>query len=189
MNDAQVFPINDPDYFVCKLRPEHAGPLQRLFDQCADFAMLVEGESVNPSAAREIFQSVPAGKSLSDKFLYGLLDQKGAIVGVLEGIHHYPDDTTCWIGLLLLAPETRGHGLGRKIMEAFSEYISSEKNTSIMLGVVEENQAAYRFWQHLGFELVRQTEPRTFGRKIQKVYVMRRGLTQENLGTKSSIAA
>jgi ribosomal protein S18 acetylase RimI-like enzyme len=34
-----------------------------------------------------------------------------------------------------------------------------------MLGVVEENQAAYEFWQRLGFEFVRQTEPRQFGKK------------------------
>jgi ribosomal protein S18 acetylase RimI-like enzyme len=53
-----------------------------------------------------------------------------------------------------------------------------EQGTSIMLGVVEENQEAYRFWQQLGFELVRQTEPRPFGKKIQTVYVMRRGVTQ-----------
>jgi ribosomal protein S18 acetylase RimI-like enzyme len=45
-----------------------------------------------------------------------------------------------------------------------------------MLGVVEENRAAYQFWQKLGFELVRKTEPRLFGRKTQAVYVMRRGV-------------
>jgi len=176
MHDEQVFSINDPDYFVCRLQPEHTESLHRLFEQCADFVMLVEGESVSPDAAQEIFQSLPAGKSIHDKFLYGILDRMGAIVGVLEGIHGYPDDTTCWFGLLLLAPEARGHGLGRKIIDAFSEYLKSNQGTAIMLGVVEENQAAYRFWQNLGFKLVRQTEPRTFGRKTQKVYIMQRGL-------------
>ena len=176
MKDAPVFSLIDPDYFVCRLRPDHTEPLQRLFEQCADFTLLVEGEEVNPNAAQEIFRSVPAGRSLRDKFLYGFLDRNGAIVGVLEGIQHYPDDTTWWIGLLLLAPEARGHGLGRKIIDAFSAYVKLNQGTAIMLGVVEENQAAYRFWQNLGFELVRQTEPRAFGRKTQKVYIMQRGL-------------
>jgi ribosomal protein S18 acetylase RimI-like enzyme len=189
MDDDQVFPIKDPDYFICRLVPEQAEPLQRLFDQCADFAMLVEGEDVSPFAAQEIFHSAPAGKSISDKFLYGLLDSRGTIVGVLEGMQHYPDKDTWWIGLLLLAPGVRGRGLGRKIMEAFSEYVFSKQGTFIMLGVVEENQTAYRFWHQLGYELVRQTEPRTFGRKTQKVYVMRRGLTQESSGSNSSNAA
>ena len=176
MKDAQVFPINDPNAFVCRLRLEHVEPLQRLFDQCADFALLVEGEGVNPSAAQEIFQLLPAGKSLTDKFLYGILDRNQAVVGVLEGICDYPDKTSWWIGLLMLAPEVRRHGLGRKIIDAFSEYVRSNQGTAIMLGVVEENQVAYRFWQGLGFELVRHTEPRQFGRKIQKVYIMRRNL-------------
>ena len=176
MKDAPVFSLIDSDYFVCRLRPDHTEPLQRLFEQCADFTLLVEGEEVNPNAAQEIFRSVPAGRSLCDKFLYGFLDRNGAIVGVLEGIQHYPDDSTWWIGLLLLAPEARGNGLGRKIIDAFSAYVKLNQGTAIMLGVVEENQAAYRFWQNLGFELVRQTEPRTFGRKTQKVYIMQRGL-------------
>ena len=180
MMNVQAFPFNDPDYSICSLRPEQTEALQRLFEQCADYAMVVEGEDVSPSAAQEIFQSVPAGRSPSDKFLYGLLDQTGNIVGMLEGIRHYPDDTTWWIGLLMLAPGVRGRGLGQKIMQAFSEYVRSEQGTSIMLGVVEDNREAYRFWLHLGFDLVRQTEPRTFGRKFQTVSVMRRSILQEN---------
>lgn len=45
-----------------------------------------------------------------------------------------------------------------------------------MLGVVEENTLAYTFWQNLGFEFIRETEPRHFGKKFQKVYVMRKTL-------------
>ena len=164
----------DPDYSVFRLEPEHTESLQKLFEQCADFAQLVEGESVIPEAAMDIFHSAPAGKSLADKFLYGLLNRQGTLVGVLEGMRHYPDDATWWIGLLLLAPETRRHGLGRKVIDAFAEYMRLEKGRAVMLGVVEENEAAFRFWQQMGFEFVRQTGPRPFGRKTQKVNVMRR---------------
>ncbi|MGB8213909.1 MAG: GNAT family N-acetyltransferase [Anaerolineales bacterium] len=139
--------------------------------------MVVDGECVSPTAAQEIYRSVPEGKSLNDKFLYGLLDRKGGIVGVLEGIRDYPNGATWWIGLLMLAPKVRGNGLGRKIIESFSEYVRSEQGITIMLGVVEENQAAYHFWEKLGFELVHQTEPRPFGKKIQTVYVMQLKLT------------
>ena len=182
MEKAQVFSINDPDYSICRLQPEQVDALQKLFEQCADFTQLVEGEDVSPDAGEEIFRSAPEGRSLRDKFLYGVQDRQGAIAGVLEGMRHYPDDVTWWIGLLLLAPETRGHGLGRKIIEAFSEYVHANQGAAIMLGVVEQNRAAYRFWQELGFELVRQTEPRLFGRKTQTVYVMRRGLPRASVG-------
>jgi ribosomal protein S18 acetylase RimI-like enzyme len=189
VSEAQIFSINDPDYFICRLEPEQVEPLQRLIERCADFTQLVEGEGVSPQAAQDIFRSVPEGRSIRDKFVYGVLDQKGTIEGVLEGIRHYPDDSTWWIGLLLLAPETRGHGLGQKVIQAFSEYVDANQGAAIMLGVVEQNRAAYRFWQQQGFELVRQTEPRTFGKKTQTVYVMRKELIRASGKTKPSNAA
>jgi len=188
MIDAH-FQIDDPHYHVGKLEPEHSALLQKLFDRCADYAMIVEGEGVSPTAAQEIFQAVPPGRSLSDKFMVGLWDRGGDIVGLLEGMRHYPDETTWWIGLLMLAPEVRGRGLGRKLVQSFCEYVRTEHGTSMMLGVVEENQSAYRFWQGLGFELVRQTEPRPFGKKIQVVYVMRKAVTGEVPHTKTSSEA
>jgi ribosomal protein S18 acetylase RimI-like enzyme len=168
--------MNDSDYFVKELQPENIASLQKFFEQCADYAMIVEGESVSPSAAQETFEDAPPGRSLSDKFVYGLLDRNGNIVGVLEGMRHYPDEMTWWIGLFMLAPDVRGQGLGQRLIKSFSDYARSEQAMSIMLGVVEENHAAYHFWQKLGFELVRKTEPRLFGRKTQVVYVMRRSV-------------
>ncbi len=181
MANVQDLSIEDPAYSVHKLTPEHIEPLQRLFEKCADYVLLVDGQAVSPTAAEETLQAAPPGRSLDDKLLYGLLDRNGEIVGLLEGMRHYPDEPTWWIGLLLLAPEVRGHGLGRRLVESFSEYARSEEGQSIMLGVVQENQAAYEFWQRLGFEVVRQTEPRPFGNKVQVVYVMRRQLQNDTI--------
>jgi ribosomal protein S18 acetylase RimI-like enzyme len=99
------------------------------------------------------------------------------MVGVLEGMRHYPEEATWWIGLLLLSPQVRGSGLGRKVVEGFSEYVRSEHGTSIMLGVVEENRATFLFWQRLGFKLVRRSEPRPFGKKVQTVTVMQKDIS------------
>lgn len=178
MNDAS-FQIDDPEYRISELGPEHIEMLQTLFERCDDYAMIVEGEAVSPTAAQELFQEVPPGRSPRDKFMYGLLDRQGSIVGLLEGMRHYPDETIWWIGLLLLDPKVRGQGLGRRLVQSFQEYIRSKQGTAIMLGVVEENRPAYHFWQGQGFELVRRTEPRPFGRKTQVVYVLRKAVTDE----------
>ena len=50
---------------------------------------------------------------------------------------------------------------------------------ALMLGVVEENIAALRFWQALGFTLQSTSAPRPFGKKMQVVYVMRREIIPE----------
>jgi len=188
MIDAASFQIDDPHFHVSQLGPEDCESLQKLFDRCADYALIVEGEAVSPTAARETFQAVPPGRSVNDKFMYGLLDRQGNILGLLEGMRHYPDEAIWWIGLLLLAPEVRAQGLGRKLVQSFCEYVHAQKGTSIMLGVVEENRSAYHFWQGQGFELVRQSEPRLFGRRTQVVYVMRKTVTGDIVPAQTSMA-
>ncbi len=144
-----------------------------MYDQCADYTWIVEGEPVSPTAAQEEFQTVPPGRSLNDKFIFGLIDPHGEIAGILDAMRHYPDEGVWWIGLLLLAPEVRNQGIGRQLLTRFFEHVRSQGGKAVMLGVVEDNIHAYRFWQHAGFVLVRQTDPRPFGKKMQVVQVMR----------------
>jgi len=60
------------------------------------------------------------------------------------------------------------------IFDSFSDYVRSQNGLAIMLGVVADNHLAYQFWRRLGFEDVRTTESRQFGKKRQTVTVMRR---------------
>jgi GNAT superfamily N-acetyltransferase len=174
MDSMAAFEIDLLGYSVHRLQPEDTELLQSLFEKCQDYAQVVEGQAVSPTAAQDVFQAVPPSKSLSDKFIFGLYDEHGENVGVLEGICCYPDSMTWWIGLLLLVPEVRGRGLGQQLLQSFSKYVLSNGGRAIMLGVVEDNELGYRFWQQMGFNLVRKTEPRQSGKKTQTVYVMRR---------------
>ena len=179
MDSGPAFDTKLPDYSIRRLTPEDTGALQRLYDKCADYTWIVEGEPVSPTAAQEDMQAVPPGRSLSDKFLFGLIDSRSEIAGMLEGMRHYPDQGVWWIGLLLLAPEVRNQGIGRQLLSGFFEYVRSQGGNAVMLGVVEDNTQAYRFWQHTGFERVRQTDPHPFGKKMQLVYVMRLEMDKE----------
>jgi len=174
VDDISGFEIDIPGYAVRSLKPEEVELLQRLYDRCADFGVLVEGQPFSPTAAQAEFRTIPDGKSLSDKWMFGLINPQGEIVGLLETVRHYPDETTWWMGLLMLAPELRGQGVGREVLRSFSEYVRLRGGKAIMLGVVEENRPAYLFWQKMGFKVVRKTEPRPFGKKMQMVYVMQR---------------
>jgi len=138
--------------------------------------LLVEGHPAEPNAILKDFQFVPPGKSQNDKFVFGIFNSQNNLVGLLDVLRWYPDEMTWWIGLLLLLSEARSHGLGRHIVQGLAKYVWVGGGQAIMLGVVEENVLAYRFWIGMGFELVRVTEPRRFGDKIQTVSVMRRQL-------------
>jgi GNAT superfamily N-acetyltransferase len=174
MYQAPTFHVDLPGYTVRRLKPDDAVILQRLWDRCSDYVEIVEGKGVSPTAAEELFQSLPPGGSFSNKLVAGIFHREGEIGGVLEGMRHYPEENIWWIGLLLLAPDMRNQRVGRSLLEAFIDYARENGGKAVMLGVVEENVHAYRFWLKNGFEMVRKSEPRLFGKKNQSVFVMRR---------------
>lgn len=173
MKNDPGFTINVRGYSVRTLLQADTEAIQRLFDNCLDFNLLVDGLPVDPDAAGKIFQDLPPGKSLDDKFLWGIFDAENVLAGLLDVVSGYPEEKTWWIGLLLLAPEFRSQHLGAQTVRSFVEYARDNGGSEVMMGVVEENDQAFRFWNKMGFELVSQTEPRLFGRKYQKVNIMR----------------
>ncbi len=175
MEKKPCFEISHSGYAVYRLYPEDASLLQRLFDQCADYFLMIDGEEVSSTAAQGFFDFSAPGKSAADKSIFGLINSQREIAGVLEATADYPENNIWWIGLLLIAPEIRGLGIGRKFLESFSKYVRSNNGIVIMGGVVENNDLARKFWLREGFQLVRKTEPSQFGRKMQAVLVMRRG--------------
>lgn len=178
MDNSNVFSIEGhSEYIIYSLTPEkHTGYLQDLFEKCSDYVFLVDGHKVLPDAAENTFQETPPGYSTENKFVYGIFNQNKALVGLLEGMRHYPEQGTWWIGLLLIIPEARGEGLGRRVVNSFAEFVRNQRGEILMLGVVEDNLTAFQFWQEVGFDMVRLTEPRRFGQKMQRVFVMRRCL-------------
>jgi ribosomal protein S18 acetylase RimI-like enzyme len=176
MKTETVFDLGIQTYTVHQLSLEDSQAIQELYDKCLDFMLLVDGHPAGPNAGEEEFQDVPPGRSPDDKFVVGIVDQENDLVGLLDVLRGYPDETTWWIGLLLFAPQVRSQGLGKRVVQGFTEYVRACGGQAIMLGVVEENMHAYKFWSRMGFEFVRQTEPRQFGNKTQTVSIMRRTL-------------
>ena len=179
--DAEIiFDIHFHNYSARRLSLEDRQAVQTLLEKCLDYMLLVDGHPAGPNAAEEVLQSAPPGISPDDKFVFGFFNSQNELVGLLDGVRRYPDETTWWIGLLIFAPEIRAQGIGQKAMQGFAEYARVNGAQAIMLGVVEENERAYSFWTRMGFEFVRKTEPRPFGEKTQRVNIMRRNLLDAN---------
>ena len=176
MKTETAFDIDSQDYSVHRLSLEDSGAIQELYEKCLDYMLLVDGHPASPNSGEEEFQDVPPGKSHDDKFVFGIVNQQNELVGLLDVLRWYPDETTWWIGLLLFAPEVRSQGLGQKVLQGFAEYVRASGAQGIMLGVVDENKLAYKFWSRMGFEFVHMRKPQQFGDKTQTVSVMRRML-------------
>jgi ribosomal protein S18 acetylase RimI-like enzyme len=176
MKTESAFDIDLQNYSVHQISLEDIAAVQEVYEKCLDYMLVVDGHAANPDVVEEDFQSVPPGKSNEDKFVFGITDSQKRLVGLLDILRWYPDKTTWWIGELVLVPESRSKSLGEKVIQGFVASARANGATEIMLGVVEENIRAYKFWIKMGFELVRETEPRQFGNKMQRVKIMRRNL-------------
>ncbi len=174
MNDPSAFRIHLPGFTSRSLTPDDAPNLQRLLESCADYTEIVDGTVVSPTAAEELLQSLPPGKSFNEKLVAGIFNRADEMGGVLDAVAGYPEENTWWIGLLLLAPAIRQRGVGQRIVQEFVAFVRTRGGRAVMLGVVEDNQRACRFWSRNGFNLVRKSEPRAFGKKIQSVFIMER---------------
>jgi ribosomal protein S18 acetylase RimI-like enzyme len=174
MNICNGFELQNTAYMARKLDPSDAEILQRLYEQCTDYAILTDGQPPLSSAAADEFLVVPEGKTLQDKFIFGLFAQDDILIGMLETVRHYPDEKSAWIGLMMLAPEHRDKGLGSQFYQAYESWVAHQKMQSVFLAVLEENQPGFRFWQKLGFEVIRMAPPQQFGNKVHSRYVMRR---------------
>jgi ribosomal protein S18 acetylase RimI-like enzyme len=174
IDSSTGFALELSGYTARRLEPNDEEVLQRLYEECADFAYLTDGHPPSPSVAREEFLAVPEGKTLQDKFMFGFFDAHNVLVGLIEAIRHYPDDSSWWVGLMMLAPQQRGKGLGSQFYRAFERWVSAHKVQQVMLSVIEENEQGFLFWKKIGFEVTRKTPPRQFGNKMHTLYVMKR---------------
>lgn len=176
MKNETAFDIESRDYSVHLLSLEDVKAIQALYDQCVDYMLLVDGHPAGKNAAEEEFKDLSPGISLDDRFMFGIIDAIGELTGVLDVLRGYPDQGIWWIGLLLLVPEMRSQGIGKKVLQGLTGYIRASGGKAIMLGVVKENERAYQFWHKVGFEFVQETEPKQFGNKTQIVQIMRLNL-------------
>ena len=174
MDNLTEFSPDHSGYSVKRLTLEDSEVLQKLYEQCTEFALLTDGLAPSPTAAREEFDAVPEGKTTQDKYIFGLFDPNDVLVGMIESIRYYPDNQTWWLGLMMLAPKRRGKGLGSDFYRAFERWVSAQGVPQISLSVVEANESGLQFWKKMGFEVIRKTPPRQFGTKTHELYVLSR---------------
>lgn len=107
-----------------------------------------------PSPSIETIQddmsALPPGKKANDKYFIGLFEGS-SLVAVMDLIDRYPDDETAFIGLLMVAKDLQGQGVGTFIVKALSEALKAKHYKRIRLGYIKTNRSAQRFWLKQGF--------------------------------------
>ena len=141
LDDAEFTPLGEAE-----------GPaLQRLLERCADFELLTRGAPPTTEAAQELLEACPAGHPLDKKLVFGL-QRDGELIGALDLLRDYPEPNAWHLGLLLFEPQSRGGGLGEKVMAALRKWIADQGGRRIQLVVQDLNEDGARFWVKMGFQ-------------------------------------
>lgn len=130
-------------------RPE----LQAFYEECRDYFELATGAPPGPDEAAALLHALPRGKGADDKFVIGLFDAPGHLVGVLDVIRDYPGPRAWYVGQLLFGPSSRGRGLGERVYRRLQDWVRAEGGAALHLIVTESNPRALQFWRRMGFEV------------------------------------
>lgn len=144
--------------------------LQALHVRCADFVEATTGLPPREDEAARMLAVLPPGKTLADKQVLGVI-RDGAMVGVVELLAGYPGPTDWYIGLLMLAPEARGAGLGSSVFREVVRRVAEAGGHKLHLVVRDDNPRAIAFWKRHGFTLV-DYRVQDLGTKINRVLKM-----------------
>ena len=129
----------------------------------SDYFLLYVGEEPTVETLREIITEVPEGWNQDDKVVLRAV-REGSTVGLIDILKNYPKRGRWMIGLLLLRPEERGLGMGRKLHEDIKKMALEGGIEALRVGVLEDNPNALKFWSKLGYRSVKKTKVNIEGR-------------------------
>jgi GNAT superfamily N-acetyltransferase len=140
------------------VQPEDAGTVGKVIIEMLADAPLAFGESLAEARARtpaewkEIVEYMVRPGSATALLAF---DESGpcGFVCADSGYPEAPPETVV-ISRVWVAPRQRGSGLGRRLMEAASDWAAGQHAKLLALGVTEINVTAMQFYEHLGYREV-----------------------------------
>ncbi|MFP2910809.1 GNAT family N-acetyltransferase [Pyxidicoccus sp. 3LFB2] len=150
---------------------------QPLLERGEDFFQRCYGRPARADEAQQMLLERPPGLGPERGHLAALRDRQGALVGILEAVSDFPSPADWYLGLMLLAPEVRGHGRGEAVIRAYEDWLRGQGARLLRLGVAEPNPPALRFWTRMGFREEQWVGPLEQGLLTYRVLRMTKPLT------------
>ena len=166
-----IIELSGGKYLFKQLSPFNKRQVYDLYCQCDDYFYLAEGKPADGSNVKELFEELPPGKQIHDKEIYGLFHQ-GEMLGVVDLVKDFPEKDEWIIGLLLLDPSVRNKGLGSAMHKVILEDALERGAKKLRVGVLEQNNQGFNYWEKLGYNEISRKEKRRFGDKESVVIVM-----------------
>ncbi len=122
-----------------------------LFMRSADYVALERGEPPSETAVSDFFDDVMPGCDMSAMRKLGLFEASGRIVGLIDMGFGFPGPGDAYLGLMQLAEDRRGTGLGRLALREVERIAREGEAVRLYLAVLEGNPRGRSFWEREGF--------------------------------------
>ena len=165
----QLIYAGDKEFLFNEIDETFEVQVIELFKSCSDFFELIGG--VSSMDTDHYFKDIPPGKVYDEKHLIGVFDD-ARLIAAIDIVENYPKDKEWIIGLLVIHPDYRQLGLGRKIDEVLGKIVVENRGRFLRVGVQEHNEIGLKFWHNLGYQKKSITKPMLIGKLKSCVVVM-----------------
>lgn len=147
--------------------------LQALFDANPGYFQAINGRNAEPDEAqREIDELPPPHLPFRQRWVAGLFDDAGALVGALVLLADLGTPGVWHVALLLVDQARHGSGLAGQVLTGLQAWVRAQGAQWLRLGVVVGNLRARRFWLRQGFQPTRLRRGIDTGGRINDLQVM-----------------
>lgn len=149
--------------------------VRRLYDRASDYIDLERGIAPDDATVSDFFTDAPPGADPAKSQKLGLfIDDR--LDGIADLGYGFPQQADAYIGLLLIAADRRGLGLGSVFLDHLLAAARGRGASRIFAGVLQGNPRGRAFWQRAGFGEVLSTGPRRMGDRVHVLIRMERAL-------------
>lgn len=152
------------------LIPTDESLVDAIYDRLTAYSMLAEGVAKATDAAREFLTGLPPGWPPSSKHVFAVLKDDRP-VGLVDLIDGYPAEGIVFVGLLAIAEDRHGEGIGRATQRLIEEFAHGLGAKKLRLAVVEDNPAR-AFWLEMGYTETGERKPHPGEAKMTMVRLM-----------------
>ncbi len=148
--------VSEPSFHLRELTADDLPATLEVYQDCNDFLALGPALASAEMVRQDMRHAVEHGRRFC-----GIFDPSGQMVGVVDYlVEGYEDNPQqAFIELLMIGKQHRNQRLGTAVVaEIEAEIRQHAQVICIRAGVQVNNPAAQRFWQKMGYQIVREPE-------------------------------
>ncbi|MEY4983623.1 MAG: hypothetical protein RIR62_1889 [Pseudomonadota bacterium] len=146
-----------------------------LYAAAADYVLLESGPLPPSDLAQEFFTDAPPGGDPAEGEKLGLF-RGGELVGIADLAFGWPEARDAYLGLMILAPDARGAGLGTRFLHEVERRAKARHAPRLLLAVLDANPRGRTFWERHGFAVVMTFPPAPIGERVHVRHRMEKRL-------------